>query len=339
MPLVRNFVSLLPVALVALVALASASIARAQDDTAALEQMVARINQMRSAAGIPTLSRDARLDRAARTHCVDMSTNDILEHVSPRTGDPTARVAAVGIPNVRVAENIALNADVAAAHAALVSSDAHRANLLDPLLTHIGVAASRSARGVYVTEVFATLPTAAPPSALPPPAVAPPSAGEVVAPAAAAELALPAVAEQIAPPAVAVPPAAPVAPAPAAAQPQAGARRVAGYWVFSQSRWWYYPLPADARPGQPLQAAQLPPGAAPPGYGQQGSAAPLPVYAAPRYAAPSYGVSGYAPPIYAPPPVGYYPGGGAAIYYGPGRYAPPPAPFGGWSPRRHRRWR
>lgn len=262
------FVSRLSSLLLGALALAASSglvlapAAQAQDDAAGLEQMLTRINQMRSAAGVGTLARDARLDAAAQAHSADMAANDMLEHVSPRTGDPTARVAAAGLASVQVAENIALNADVLAAHAALVSSDAHRANLMNPALTHIGIAAARSSRGVYVTQVFAALAgaAAADVAALPPPAVVAPAEVAAAAPAAPTE--------QAAAPAPAV-----AVPAPQVAVPaQPGARRVAGYWVFSQSRWWYYPLPADARPGQVLQAAQLPPGAAPPGYGPQGAA-------------------------------------------------------------------
>jgi uncharacterized protein YkwD len=327
----------LAVAFAGALGLALTPAARAQDDAAGLEQMLARINQMRSAAGIGVLTRDPRLDAAAQVHSADMAANDLLDHVSPRTGAPDARVAAAGLPGVQVAENIALNADVMAAHAALVSSDAHRANLMNPALTHLGLAAARSARGVYVTQVFAILGGAAPAEAVavapppPPPVVAQPPAEPAVA-AAPAEASAPAPAELTAPPQVA-----------AAVVP--GARRVAGYWVSSQGRWWYYPLPADARPGQVLQPASLPPGAAPPGYSQQGAGGPLPVYASPQYAPSQYAPPQYAPRtyvappyvgprVYGPPPAAYYPPVGGSPYFAPGRPVGPP-PFGGWSPRRH----
>jgi hypothetical protein len=139
-------------------------------------------------------------------------------------------------------------------------------------------------------------------------------------------------------------PAAPVAPvAPTAPVPD-GTRRVAGYWVFSQQRWWYYPLPADARPGQVLQPAALPPGAAPPGYRVNG------------YGANGYVASGYAAPTttqWAAPPASYQAFGTATVpstaVYVPGApvYAPTAprtyaprrsgrAPWFGWSPRRFR---
>ena len=331
MPVVRRSL-LAGLALVVSASVALVPLAHAQDDAAGVEQMLIRINQMRSAAGIATLARDARLDASARAHSADMAANDMLEHVSPRSGDPMARIAAAGLPNVQVAENIALNADVLAAHGALVGSDAHRANLLNPALTHIGLAAVRSPRGVYVTQVFAAL-GAAPVAQLPTPAVAAPVASAALPEPAPPSVAAPSIAAATAAPAelpLAQAPAAPLAPAPGV-QVAPGARRVAGYWVFSQSRWWYYPLPVDAQPGQALRAAQLPPGAAPPGYGPQATSAPLPVYGPP----PSYAQP---PGAYFPPAPVYYPPPGPA-YYGPGRYGASPSPFGGWSPRRHGRWR
>lgn len=330
MPVVRRLapVFLGGFALAAVLGFALAPVVYAQDDAGGLEQMLTRINQMRSAAGVGTLARDARLDAAAQAHSTDMAANDLLAHVSPRTGDPNARVAAAGITGVQIAENIALNADVLAAHGALVGSEAHRANLMNPALTHIGLAAARSARGVYVTQVFATLVEAsAAQAAAPPPPVVAPSVAALPAP-------VPAPAE-VAPETAQVAAAA-LLPSEAVALPQvtapvtAGGRRVAGYWVLSQGRWWYYPLPADARPGQALQAASLPPGAAPPGYSQQGTGAPLPVYSAPVYAPRTW----VQQRVYAPPPAAYYPPAGGAVYYAPGTFASPPPPFGGWSPRR-----
>jgi uncharacterized protein YkwD len=357
--------SLLAVLVVGACVLSTAT-AQAQDDVAALDPMLARINQMRSALGVAVLMRAPELDAAAAVHSADMAANERLEHVSPTTGDPTTRLAAAGVRGVQIAENIALHADVMSAHAALVASEAHRANWMNPAFARIGLAAARSPRGVYVTQVFA----AAAPAEVPAPAAAPtvaaldpwsldpvpssgapapssvlddalwgqPDAPSVGSPAAVAPVAP---ATSTAAPTSAAP-VAPVAPvAPTAPVPD-GTRRVAGYWVFSQQRWWYYPLPVDARPGQVLQPAALPPGAAPPGYNAAG------------YAANGYGASGYsaAPPTpWAAPPPSYQAFGATtvpstAVYVpaapaAPG-YAPRTrvarrngrAPWFGWSPRR-----
>jgi len=371
--------------LVALVVVVGATVpaaAQAQDDVAGLDQMLARINQMRSTLGVAVLTRAAELDAAAAVHSADMAANERLEHVSATTGDPPTRLAAAGVRGVQIAENIALHADVMSAHAALVASDAHRANWMNPAFTRIGLAAARSPRGVYVTQVFASAAVAAvdpwaldsaPANAAPAPSAetalaAPPVAAPVPAQAAPATVETSTAVASAAPAAAAASaPAAPVAPVAPTAPVADGTRRVAGYWVFSQQRWWYYPLPADARPGQVLQPASLPPGAAPPGYGANG-------YGVHGYGASGYGansvvtsgavVGGTAPSGYgaspwsastttqwAAPPAAYYAPAtvpSTAVYVpaapvyapvAPRTYVPRRngrAPWFGWSPRRTR---
>ncbi len=309
--------------------------ALAQDSDAAGEaEILARINAMRNAAGLGALERDARLDAAARTHSADMAWHSMLAHVSPRTGDPSDRVRAAGLEPEALAENIAQAADAVAAHQSLVASERHRANMMSDRFTHIGISVMPADGAVFVTEVFASI-EEAPAEQAPPPAVAPaPDAidpwadGDAEPPAAPAPAPVPErqaidpwAGRDTGPPA-----AAPPAPAPGhagaveaqplppdaptfQAPPQQGERRVAGYWVFAQGRWWYYPLPPDARPGQVLQPA---PGVTGPPPG--------------TYRQPGYRVYPY--------PQGYRQG---YRYYG----GPPPAPPAfGWSPRRrYEYWR
>ncbi len=308
-----------------------AAVARAQDDLAGLAQMLARINQMRSAVGLAALTRGAELDAAAVVHSADMAATERLEHVSATTGDPTSRLAAAGVRGVQIAENIALHADVMSAHAALVASESHRTNLMSAGFTRIGLAAARSPRGVYVTQLFAASP--AEPPAPPAPALVPAEPAPAPVPSAVGDAAagvapaVPPVAAEPAPAAIPPAPAGPeAAPVPtSAAVPTApigpGARRVAGYWVFSQQRWWYYPLPADARAGQVLQPAALPPGAAPPGYTSPGPAAYGTAVARPS---PAWGV----PPAYVTTPGAVY-GQPGAVYGQPGAvYGQPGAVYG-----------
>lgn len=281
-----------------------------------VDSIVGRINSMRAAVSASPLALDARLTAAAASHAADMAARDSVDHVSPTLGDPSARVRAAGMTDaLDIGENVALGASLAAAHDALVASDAHRANLLNTAFTHIGIAAVDGPRGVYVVEMFARLTPVASAVEMPPPAVAAAPA-DAAAAANSASPATPAAAsptasEPSAEPAQQAAAAAPaVAPQPAAAQTvttgasgASGAigvvpnntpgRRTLGYWVNSQGRWWYYALPANARPGDRLVPTTPPVGAAPPGHV---------VY-----------------PSYARPPV---------VRSGP-------APFGGWSPRRY----
>lgn len=254
--------------------------------------MLVRINALRAEAGAPPLQRHEGLDEAARTHSLDMASHEQLVHVSPRTGDPNARARDAGVSALRIAQNIARHATTAGALASIVASAPHRAQLLDPSFTHVGLASVASPEGMYVTQVLANL--APPPAELPPPAVS-----EVPAPApqvAEVELrpsAPPAPAAPVAPAAPQTAPDAPEATAPPAAEAPAQApmmrvpsthRRVAGYWIQHGGRWWYFPVPATAQPGQLLQ----------PDLNVQG---PPPGYRPPRNAP----TRGPAPP----PPVAY----------------------------------
>ena len=364
-PMPRLTSSLL-LSLVALLALPLG--AAAQDfDTSGEQSMLARINAMRAADGLAPLDRDQALDAAARAHCVDMAAQRQLTHVSESSGTPADRVSAAGVEAQTIAENVALHRTAEEAHQALLASDAHRANMMGPSHTHVGIAALRSDHGVYVTQVFAALPQpeAAPPEAPPAevvPAMPAPSVEEsqpevLQAPPPAAPA--PVFAPQLTAPQTTAPQArAPQAPQPQAApqapQPQATyaaqagsggtvvierrAGRVAAYWVYGSGRWWYYPMPPGAQPGQQLQvdrSVQGPPPGFPAHPRGQAQAQPAPRPAAP-YATPYYPQ----PQPYVQPP----PRGGTVITIVPpvgGYYAPPPPytgpPSRAWR-RAQRRW-
>lgn len=289
-------------ALTLFLASATAVAQDASTDAAGEDEILGRINAMRNSAELAPLARDARLDAAARTHSADMAWHGMLAHVSPRTGDPSARVQAAGVQPRALAENVAQGADALDAHRRLVASEAHRTNMMNPRYTHVGLAVVAGESGVYVTEVFAELdaPAEAPPAAEEAPAVTPEDvepwseeAGDVAAPPAPA----PGGEVEAAP--------LPDAPTVTAPAPAPGERRVAGYWVHANGRWYYYPLPPGAQPGQVLQPA---PGVTTP---------PPHVYQQQR---PGYRVYNQ-------------PHGGYRVYGGP------PPPFG-WSPRRqYWRWR
>jgi hypothetical protein len=306
--------------LAVLLTLGFATVALAQPtDTEGEAEMLSRINEMRAAAGLNPLVRHPNLDAAARTHSADMAWHEDFNHVSARTGDPSARVAATGMTAAAVGENIARNRTTLDALQALIASDPHRENLLNAQYTHIGLAAVQANGDVWVTQVFARLPEATPatapaevaeiPQALPAPVIpAPQVQAQVQAPNAGVSVTgtLPQVQAQV-------------------QAPQAAPTGPQGYWVFSGGRWWYYPVPAGAQPGQVLQ----------PDPSVQG---PPPGYSGPVYNGAVYnGV---------PTNQGYYPPPGPVRSYGYGTQyrvyqgASPSAPPFGWSPRRrYHYWR
>jgi uncharacterized protein YkwD len=77
-------------------------------------------------------------------------------HDSPTSGSPADRLAAAGLQFALSGENIALAPTADQAHEGLMNSPAHRANMLNPGFTRVGIAALRSAdHGLMVTQEFA----------------------------------------------------------------------------------------------------------------------------------------------------------------------------------------
>lgn len=244
-----------------LVAASTAQADEVREETAET-QLVTRINAMRRAAGVPPLVRLEPLDGASVHHSMAMARVGRLAHEVDGSADPGTRAREAGVQANRVSENVSRGADANAAHQAILNSEAHRQQLLNTNYTHLGVGVVRSGDHVWVTQMLAQVPasqpaTPEPAAELPPPAeteVAPPPAAQPAPVAPPAARPAPTVA-QPAPPA-----AAPAQPAAATNNNSVGAptnvsngRRIAGYWVFSRGRWWYFPLPEGASAGQELQ--------------------------------------------------------------------------------------
>jgi uncharacterized protein YkwD len=108
------------------------------------------VNAERAAAGLPPLTAQACPDRFAEPWSPQMAAQGRLSHqsLSPilsRCGGQTA------------AENVGMNSSQSPASmvAAFMDSPPHRANILNPAYTRIGVGAYRDARGVWwVTQDF-----------------------------------------------------------------------------------------------------------------------------------------------------------------------------------------
>ena len=139
------------------VVLLLAPLASAQDpiEPAGEQQLFVLINQERTKAGIPPLSLDERLTRAARKHTELMIERDSLVHQLLGEDPLVMRLSAEGVRCDHDGENIALNGDVASAHAALMDSPGHRANILATHFNSVGIGVVRTGDLVYVTEDFA----------------------------------------------------------------------------------------------------------------------------------------------------------------------------------------
>lgn len=122
--------------------------------TAEEQSMIDLINQERIAAGVNPVKLDLRLASVGRAKANDLKTNNYFDHTSPIYGSPWAMMQQVGLKVVWAGENISGNKSVVGSMASLMLSPGHRANILDPRFTHVGIGiAYGSAYGnLYVQE-------------------------------------------------------------------------------------------------------------------------------------------------------------------------------------------
>jgi uncharacterized protein YkwD len=124
-------------------------------DAAAFEQEVFRlVNIERSNNGIDPLQWNDHLAGAARTHSADMATRNYFSHISPDGVGPDTRIsnARIGISYRTWAENCANGQRTPEAVVdTWMNSPGHKAKILNPALTHIGV----GFHNYYWTQKFA----------------------------------------------------------------------------------------------------------------------------------------------------------------------------------------
>ncbi|KLU60934.1 cysteine-rich secretory protein family protein [Peptococcaceae bacterium CEB3] len=117
------------------------------------QTIVDMVNQERTAAGLKPLQVDMRLVGVAQAKAADMEKNHYFGHTSPTYGSPWAMMQKAGLKVTWAGENIAGNDTAAGAMAAWMVSPGHRANILDPKFTAIGVGvADGSPYNIYVQE-------------------------------------------------------------------------------------------------------------------------------------------------------------------------------------------
>jgi uncharacterized protein YkwD len=123
------------------------------------------VNRDRAAAGLPELGWDHALAEVARSYSEEMRRTHLVAHISPITGSVADRVRAAQITVRVVLENVARASGAREVHRALMSSPAHRANLMSTEVTRIGIGVVfgdeiAGRRDLFITQVF----TSAPPS-------------------------------------------------------------------------------------------------------------------------------------------------------------------------------
>jgi uncharacterized protein YkwD len=136
----------------------------------AAAQVLALINQARSASGLPALTITAGLNASASAHNSTMADGCGLSHQCPGEPDLGARETAAGVHWTAAGENIGEGGPVAGSAAAITRmavsltqamlnekppDDGHRKNILSSSFTHIGIAVFRDSSGtVWLTQDF-----------------------------------------------------------------------------------------------------------------------------------------------------------------------------------------
>ncbi|WP_367325433.1 CAP domain-containing protein [Streptomyces sp. HUAS ZL42] len=119
-------------------------------------EVVDLTNRERTRAGLRPLAPDPLLARAAQAHSADMVARSFYSHTSPEGSRPWDRAAAAGSARRTIGENIACGQrSPAEVVDGWMNSPGHRANILNPGFTHIGVGFAGGGRaGTYWTQLF-----------------------------------------------------------------------------------------------------------------------------------------------------------------------------------------
>ncbi|MEV0185029.1 CAP domain-containing protein [Streptomyces sp. NPDC050625] len=119
-------------------------------------EVVELTNAQRRRAALPPLAVDPLLTAAAQAHSADMVARDFYSHTAPEGSQPWDRAAAAGSARRTIGENIACGQrSPAEVVEGWMNSPGHRANILKPGFTHIGVGFAGGGRaGTYWTQLF-----------------------------------------------------------------------------------------------------------------------------------------------------------------------------------------
>src|SRR6266852_9104940 len=117
--------------------------------------MLELVNGERVAAGLRPLVADSEITQVARQHSVDMFARGYFAHDTPEGHDPFERMREANVRFVTAGENLALAPTVQVAHRGLMNSPGHRANILHPQFSRVGVGIMDGGiRGLMITQDF-----------------------------------------------------------------------------------------------------------------------------------------------------------------------------------------
>jgi hypothetical protein len=127
----------------------------AQNLTAEAHQLAALANQSRAQSGLPPVKWDSALAEAALKHTNRMvSEGGAIQHHYPGELELSERAGLAGAHFDLIEENIAVGPTPPEIHDAWMHSPGHRANMLNPQVTRIGIAVVAAHGVLYATEDF-----------------------------------------------------------------------------------------------------------------------------------------------------------------------------------------
>jgi len=122
--------------------------------------LIAHTNETRAQEALPTLVENPLLTAAAQLKANDMAARGYFAHVDPDGNQPWHYVQLAGYQYVSAGENLAVNfTDSRDVHRAWLNSPTHRANIVRPQFSEIGIATSRGTYKnkpvIFVVQFFA----------------------------------------------------------------------------------------------------------------------------------------------------------------------------------------
>jgi cysteine-rich secretory family protein len=128
--------------------------ARPPQNTSSEGQLFNSLNRERAALGLPVLQWDDALASAARQHAARMAQLNQMSHQLPAEEDLLARLGDAGAHFSVIAENVAIGPDPAVIHNMWMHSPGHRANILSPELSAVGIAVAQGSSGLFAVQDF-----------------------------------------------------------------------------------------------------------------------------------------------------------------------------------------
>ena len=124
-------------------------------DAASENEMIKLVNNERFSRGLKPLKPQENLQRVARTHSQDMLEKGYFSHIDPQGRDPFDRMKESEIKFASAGENLAFAPNTNIAQSGLMKSPGHKANILNPDFTRVGIGViDAGAYGKMFTQEF-----------------------------------------------------------------------------------------------------------------------------------------------------------------------------------------